>query len=436
VSEPENPGVSPVRLCVFEDAGAVNLEPLSLTRPVFDLWCGASPLLPRLQRFFGADETALLVRPLLAPLCRQEHPDLSVNDPAWLRSSPCVLVNARWLPLSSRPLALDRGVVGMIGDRVAYVVLADGGPGEFPLERLNWLLEEWKQSLPSQEAGGVFLDYPWHLVEWNPTALAQDAEVWRGEKPDLLSREGLTIFGPTDQVLIDAEARVEPYVVLDATRGPILIDRGAVVQAFSRLEGPCYIGSGTQLLAARIRGGSIGPQCRVGGEFETSIMQGYANKYHEGFLGHSYIGAWVNFGAGTQVSDLRNDYGPITMTIAGRKVPSGLIKIGAYVGDHSRTSINTLLNTGTVVGPFSQLLTSGSLLPRVLPPFCRYGHGHVQEQTDLRQMLATAGTVLSRRGRQWTEIDTELFFTLYEETAAQRRQVIRESEQRRMRRVV
>jgi UDP-N-acetylglucosamine diphosphorylase / glucose-1-phosphate thymidylyltransferase / UDP-N-acetylgalactosamine diphosphorylase / glucosamine-1-phosphate N-acetyltransferase / galactosamine-1-phosphate N-acetyltransferase len=425
-----------VRLCVYEDTGVVNLEPLSLTRPVFDLWCGASPLLPRLQRLFGADETALMVRPLLAPLCRQEHPGLSVNDPDWLRGSPCVLVNARWLPLSPRPLALDRRLVGMIGDQVAYVVLPDGEPRDGSREQLPWLLEEWKQSLSCQDADGAFLDYPWHLVEQNPTALAQDAAAWKAEKPELHSREGLTIFGPAEQVLIDAEARVEPYVVLDATRGPILIDRGAIVQAFSRLEGPCYIGSGTQLLAARIRGGSIGPECRVGGEFETSIMQGYANKYHEGFLGHSYIGAWVNFGAGTQVSDLRNDYGPITMTIAGRRVPSGLVKIGAYIGDHTRTSITTLINTGTVVGPFSQLLTTGSLLPRVLPAFCSYGHGHIQERTDLSQMLATAKTVLSRRGRQWTDVDTELFFAVYEETAANRRQVIRESEQPRRRRVV
>jgi UDP-N-acetylglucosamine diphosphorylase / glucose-1-phosphate thymidylyltransferase / UDP-N-acetylgalactosamine diphosphorylase / glucosamine-1-phosphate N-acetyltransferase / galactosamine-1-phosphate N-acetyltransferase len=425
-----------VRLCVFEDAGVVNLEPLSLTRPAFDLWCGAGPLLPRLQRYFAAQETAVAVRAVVAPLCRQNHPGLGVNDPAWLRASPCVLVNARWLPSTAPSPALDRSVVGVVGDQVAYVVLPRGEAREGSLDQLNWLLEEWKQTLPRQDAGGWMLDYPWHLVERNATMLAQDASVWKAEKADLLSREGLTILGPAEQVVIDAGARVEPHVLIDATRGPVLVDRGAVVQAFSRLEGPCYIGAGTQIMAGRIRGGSIGPECRVGGEIETSVMQGYSNKYHEGFLGHSYVGAWVNFGAGAQVSDLRNDYGPITMTIAGRKVPSGLVKIGAYVGDHTRTSITTLLNTGTVVGPFSQLLTSGTLLPRVLPAFCSYGHGRVQERTDLSQMLSTAQTVLARRGRQWTEIDTELFFSVYEETAGVRRQVIRESEQQRMRRVV
>jgi len=425
-----------VRLCIFEDAGVANLEPLSLTRPAFDLLCGADTLLPRLRRYFDARETAVQVRPLVAGVCKQAHPELVVNDPAWLRGPGLVLANARWLPPAAPAVLPSNAGVGLVGEQIAYVVLPDGTKPNGEPDHLTWRLQEWKDRLPCHQVGGLMLDYPWHLVENNAAVLEQDQSQWKREKRELVWPERAIVVGPAERVLVDARARLEPQVVIDATRGPVLIDRDAVVQTFSRLEGPCYVGPGTHILAARIRGGSIGPECRVGGEFEASVMLGYSNKYHDGFLGHSYVGAWVNFGAGTQVSDLRNDYGPITMAIAGRKVSSGLIKIGAYVGDHSRTSINTLLNTGTVVGPFSQLLTSGSLLPRVLPAFCRYGHGHVQEQTDLRQMLATAGTVLSRRGRQWTEIDTELFFTLYEETAAQRRQVIRESEQRRMRRVV
>jgi UDP-N-acetylglucosamine diphosphorylase/glucosamine-1-phosphate N-acetyltransferase len=425
-----------VRLCVFEDAGVVNLEPLSLTRPAFDLLCGADTLLPRLQRYFNAQETAALVRPLVAGVCRQAHPGLTVNDPAWPCRSGCVLANARWLPPAEPAVPRDGPAVGLVGEQVAYVVLPSGADRDCPPEQLPWRLREWKEHLPGRPAGGLMLDYPWHLVEHNAAALLLDQAQWKKDRRELVWPERAIVVGPAERVLVDARARLEPQVVLDVSRGPVLIDRDAVVQTFSRLEGPCYVGPGTHILAARVRGGSIGPECRVGGEFESSVMLGFGNKYHDGFLGHSYLGAWVNLGAGTQVSDLRNDYGPITMTIAGRKVSSGLVKIGAYVGDHTRTSISTLINTGTVVGPYSQLLTSGSLLPRVLPAFCRYGHGQVQERTDLSQMLATAATVLSRRGRQWTEVDTELFFTLYEETAAQRRQVIRESEQHRMRRVV
>ena len=244
------------------------------------------------------------------------------------------------------------------------------------------------------------------------------------------------MIGPLERVIVDPTARIEPHVLIDSTRGPVLIDRDAHVQAFSRLEGPCSVGQGTQILAARLRGGSIGPQCRIGGEVEASIVHGHSNKYHEGFLGHSYVGEWVNFGAASQTSDLRTDYGPIVMHINGKQVHTGLIKIGSYIGDHTRTSLNVLFNTGSVVGPFGLLLTSGSLLPRVIPPFCRYGHGRVEERTDLGQMFATAATVTARRGVKWTETHSEFYFGLYERTAASRAAVLREAEQHRLRRVV
>lgn len=425
-----------MRLCVFEDVGAANLEPLSLTRPVFDLWLGTGTLLQRQQRFFDSDETAALIRPLLEEVCRQNQPNLVLNDASWLRKTGCVLVNARWLPPTEVAPLPQKGAIGMVGEQIAYVVFPGGDKRDCSFGSLPRRLQEWKQNLSRQQAGGRMLDYPWHLVEANPSALEEDYAQWKREKTDRLNPAGLTIVGPAERVVIDAKARIEPYVMIDATAGPVLIDREAHVQAFSRLEGPCYIGARTQIKGGHIRGGSIGPECRIGGEYEASIMQGYSNKYHEGFLGHSYVGSWVNFGAGTQVSDLRNDYAPIVMTIAGKKVPTGLTKIGAYMGDHTRTSIGTLINTGTVVGPYSQLLTSGTLLPRVLPAFCRYGHGRVQNRTDLNQVLDTATKVLSRRGQQWTEVDTEFFFALYEATEMERQRVIHENEQKWLRRVV
>src|SRR5205085_8278996 len=110
---------------------------------------------------------------------------------------------------------------------------------------------------------------------------------------------------------IDPTARLDPMVVVDTTGGPVVIDAEVVVHAFSRLEGPCYVGPGCQVLGAKVRAGtSLGPGCRVGGEVDASIILGRSNKYHDGFLGHSYVGEWVNLGAGTHTSDLRNDYGP------------------------------------------------------------------------------------------------------------------------------
>src|SRR5205085_9396703 len=141
------------------------------------------------------------------------------------------------------------------------------------------------------------------LVERNGDAIRDDFALW-AQKPAAGGLPGVTVLGSVEQVFVDPSARVDPHVILDATRGPIVIDRGAVVQASSRLEGPCYIGPQSQVLAAKVRAGTaLGTGCRVGGEVEASILHGFVNKYHDGFVGHSYVGGWVNFGAGTQVSD-------------------------------------------------------------------------------------------------------------------------------------
>ena len=429
-----------MRICVFEDAGVANLQPLTWNRPVFDLRCGASSLLQRhLCLFPAADEYGVWVRPELAALCRLAHPHLAVNEPAGLPARPpvaVVLVNGRWLPPESLPGALQVPAVGHVGGQVAYVALPADAAGAVCPQDLGRSLARCQQTLPRLSAGGFMIDYPWDLVERNAAALEQDYRTWCLEGDCVPGADGRAIIGPPERCLAAATARVEPMVLIDTTKGPVLIDDGAQVQAFSRLEGPCHVGAGTHVLAARVRGSSLGPHCRVGGEVEASIIHGYSNKAHDGFLGHSYVGEWVNIGAGTQSSDLRNDYSEVSVVLRGVKVNTGLRKVGCFVGDHTKTSINAALNTGTVVGPFGQLLTSGSLPPRALPPFCQFGNGQVQERTDLRQLFATAATVMDRRGRRWTEIDADLYFWLYEQTAEQRRQVMRESEQRRLRRAM
>lgn len=425
-----------MRLCIFEDTGVANLEPLSWTRPAFDLWLGASTLLARLRRTFPVSEVGALVRPELAALCRLRHPELAVNDAAWLRHGPVLFVNARWLPPANPTTLPQPGESALVGEQLAYACVSSVDLDDATAEQLAARLTELRRDGAALQVGGMLLDYPWQLVDRNSEALAQDYLTWREAKKQTATVDHLSIVGPREQVIVDTEATVEPHVLIDATRGPVLVERGAVVQAFSRLEGPCYVGAGTHILAARLRGGSIGPECRIGGEVEASVVLGFSNKYHDGFLGHSYVGEWVNFGAGSHTSDLRTDYGPITMQINGAQVHSGLMKIGSYLGDHTRMSIGTLLNTGSVVGPFGLLLTSGTLLPRVIPAFCRYGHGRVQERTDLGQTFATAATAMARRGQEWTDTHTELYFDLYERTAAIRERVLRDSEQHRLRRVV
>jgi UDP-N-acetylglucosamine diphosphorylase/glucosamine-1-phosphate N-acetyltransferase len=320
----------------------------------------------------------------------------------------------------------------VVGERLAYVALPPGA-GEVRAQDLDGGLGPW-EGAPRRAAGGALLGYPWDLVSRIGEFIEDDYLLWAGRGPARF--EGVAVLGPPERFVADATARVEPCVVVDTRQGPVLVDRGAVVQAFSRLEGPCYVGPETQVLAGRVRGSSFGPQCRVGGEVEASVVQGYSNKAHDGFLGHSYVGEWVNLGAGTHTSDLRNDYGPVSVTLGGQKVETGQMKVGSFVGDHTKASIGCLFNTGSAVGPFGQLVTSGALLPRALPAFCQVSGSRVQERTDLKQMFATAATAMCRRRREWTEVHAEFFLDLYERTGGERRQLLRESEQRRQRRVV
>jgi UDP-N-acetylglucosamine diphosphorylase/glucosamine-1-phosphate N-acetyltransferase len=424
-----------VRLCVYEDSRVSGLDPLTLTRPAFDLLCGSYSLLARQRRAVPAAEVGVVVRPLLAALCRLQHPELAVNDAAWLGRPGVALVNARWLPPSGSVADLESPHVGLVGEEVAYVVSPQGAPAAEP-EAIEAWVAELKDSLPRTAAGGSLIAYPWELVEHNPRALSEDLPSRQLEWGPALVPANLGLVGPRERLLLAAGAVIDPYVVADTRNGPVLIDRGAFIQSFSRLEGPCYVGPESWVLGAKLRGGTLGPRCRVGGEVEASILHGHANKYHDGFLGHSYIGEWVNLAAGTQVSDLRNDYGEVVVSVGGERVPTGLTKVGAFVGDHTRTGLNTLLNTGTVVGAFCGLLPTGSFLPRVIPSFCGYEHGQLQERWQLGQLFQSAATAMRRRGGELTDVHTDLFFTLYDLSAAFRRRLLRESEQKRLRRHV
>jgi UDP-N-acetylglucosamine diphosphorylase/glucosamine-1-phosphate N-acetyltransferase len=428
-----------MRICSLEDSGVVNLEPLTATRPAFALRCGITALLDKQIRFFSAETCGALVRPALAALCRQQWPGLRVNDPAWLEGAAAgetvVLVNGRWLPPGAAAARPNRPELGLAGDEVAYAALPAEQAAVFTPDRWTWQTARWRQELPQRAVGGRVLRYPWELIEHNVRALQDDFLHERATRCASAVPAGLTLLGDADLLVVDPSAKVEPLALIDTTKGPVLIDRGAVVQAFSRIEGPCYVGPDTQVLGGHVKGSSLGSQCRIGGEVEASIVHGYSNKAHDGFLGHSYLGEWVNFGAGTQTSDLRTDYGPVRFHVGGQAVDSGLLKVGAFVGDHTKTSISALLNTGSLIGPFCLLLTAGTLLPRSLPAFCQVAHGRVQERTDLREMFTAAATMMGRRSCAWTAEHAELFLQLYEGTAEARRQGLRENE-RRMRRVV
>lgn len=423
-----------MRVCLFEDHGHSNLEPLSLMRPVFELLCGQTTLFGKQCRHFAPCEVGVLVRPQLAELYRLAHPRTPVNDVAWLRREPTVLVNGRWLP-PAEPLAdLGGPSVALIGEQVAYAVLGAERLAYCSSQTIDDCLELWKKTLPSRPVGGSMINYLWDLLEHNPEQIRQDCRhhLLRDYLPPPARPIALT--GPAELLRIDPTAQLDPLVMADTTGGSVVIDAGAVVHAFSRLEGPCYIGPRTHVVGAKIRAGtSLGPHCRIGGEVECSIVQGYSNKYHEGFLGHSYVGEWVNLGAGSQTSDLRNDYGEVKVIVNGHHTPTGSSKVGSFIGDHTKVGLGTLLNTGSNVGIFCNLLPSGALLPKYVPSFASWWNGKLEDRSDLHGQERIAAQVMRRRGSAYSEVHAALVRQLHEQTAGERRRMVVHSETRQLR---
>jgi UDP-N-acetylglucosamine diphosphorylase/glucosamine-1-phosphate N-acetyltransferase len=350
-----------------------------------------------------------------------------------------LLVSGRWLPppLAALPTST---CLGIANGQIAYAMLTPSELKRLPLDDIGGQLERWRHDLPCCDAGGTVLNHAWELVDRNGEQIACDftafgAATVRERSLTVAAPSACAVVGPSEGLWVHATARVEPMVVADTTHGPVVIDRGAVVHAFSRLEGPCYIGPRTQVFGAKVRAGTtLGPQCRVGGEIEASIVHGYSNKYHDGFLGHSYIGEWVNLGAGTHNSDLRNDYGEVTMVVGGQRIGTGLAKVGCFIGDHAKTGLGTLLNTGSNMGAFCNVLPAGGYAPKYVPSFTSWWNGALREAFTLDQMLATAERAMQRRDVTMTDAHRVFYSGLFAETAAVRRRAMRENEQRSLRR--
>ncbi len=175
--------------------------------------------------------------------------------------------------------------------------------------------------------------------------------------------------------------------------------------------------------------------CRIGGEIEESIIQGYSNKYHDGFLGHAYVGEWVNLGAMTTNSDLKNDYSAVEMTLDGKtKINTGSTKVGSLIGDHTKTSIGTLFNTGSYVGGMCLIMASGVPLAKWIPSFAWLLSGIVTKGFGKGKLYEAAKVAMSRRGKQWTPAAEAMWDEIFKMTKPRRDEVIRRGRQQMLRR--
>jgi UDP-N-acetylglucosamine diphosphorylase/glucosamine-1-phosphate N-acetyltransferase len=221
----------------------------------------------------------------------------------------------------------------------------------------NLTLKKLLKNCKTLEASDLpLLSYPWDFVNKNAESIKEDYAALEKKESEGTIDSRVAVYGKQENVYVGKGAFVEAYVTLDARDGPIFIGNETMVHTGSRITGPTYIGNKTIIPSGLIREGcSIGPVCRVGGELEETIIQGYTNKYHTGFIGHAYVGEWVNMGAATTNSDLKNTYGTVQVTTRGKTTDTGQTKMGCFIGDHAKTSIGTQIYTGKKIGVASQV---------------------------------------------------------------------------------
>jgi UDP-N-acetylglucosamine diphosphorylase/glucosamine-1-phosphate N-acetyltransferase len=374
----------------------------------------------------GARDVAGFVPEYLADAYR-EATSWPINQLSSLGGEDLLLVDARVKADALDVPPVGPSQVSLDADgNLLCARIARGDLGQLNADSLDAFLASARQVLPATPGKVALWNYTWDLILANPEQLVKDFAAAGRSGVEGTVEEPSAVRGSRSDVFIAAGARLHPMVVIDAEHGPVYIDEGAEIHPFTRIEGPCYIGKKSILLGAKCReGNSIGPMCRVGGEVEESIIQGYSNKYHDGFLGHAYVGEWVNLGALTTNSDLKNDYTSVSVCLDGKdSIDTGSTKVGALIGDHTKTSIGTLLNTGACVGSMALIAATGKPLPKFIPCFAWFLEGIVTKGFGKRKLYETAKTAMSRRRREWTPAQEAMWDEIFQLTAGPRKAAI------------
>ncbi|MDK1031738.1 MAG: putative sugar nucleotidyl transferase, partial [Planctomycetia bacterium] len=332
--------------------------------------------------------------------------------------------NGRWLVSEADPAGGGAEEACLRGESLVYAFAKSETVEKCVADNFADVLKALAEQLPNVTRDATLIDYPWDLVRHNPAQIVADIKAFDKSGIEGNMSEHAAVWGDRALVYLAPTAEVHPFVCLDTSGGPIFIDDRAAVHPHTRISGPCYVGRDSLVVGGKIRAGtSIGPVCRVGGEVEESIIHGYSNKQHDGFLGHAYVCEWVNLGADTSNSDLKNDYSHVSVAMPYGHVDTGMTKVGSFIGDHTKTSIGTLFNTGCYVGVFSNVVGAGAIQPKFIPSFIRLIEKRAY-RAPLDELIGTAKTVMGRRGVTLTSEHIALFKYAIEVTRDARQKML------------
>jgi len=424
---------------IFEDEAALNFEPLALTRGAFDLKLGPLSFAERTKRYMKAERVDFLARDYIADHIRAKRkvkanaPDAIDDETLFINGLLIFDQELQELTRRIKPgtgvFKADRLVMAKFGESPAKEAarLLIGAPGHQSIKSLESMMLDRKEY-----EGDALVTNCWEIIEKNAHQILKDVAIMPKRSQGKVSAKAIVV-GNRRNLQVGKGSEVGPHVVLDVTEGPIYIGERTRVHASSWIRGPVHIGSGTVIHPGSVirEGSNIGDVCKVGGEIEETIVHAYSNKQHTGFLGHAYVGEWVNLGALTTNSDLKNDYSTVDVYVRGKFVDSGTQKLGSFIGDHTKTSVGCLLNTGAVIGVMSNVISSGEPSPKFIPSFCWYFRGRFSKGWGLRRMIETAREVMRRRDVTLTGEDATLYQRLYDMTEEEREKLIKRSRAKR-----
>lgn len=378
-------------------------------------------LLERINNYYPQAKFGLFCREYLRDHLRENKRNVvdKFNEDA---DDGCLFINGRLLMQS--PILLDgEEEIGIKGETVVYARLkkenCKGITPELFLKDNG--REIFKRMAKIKETEAILINYFWDLIVQNNILIEKDFREYiktgaiKGELYD-----GVYLVN-SGNIFVGEGTRIKPGCVLDAEEGTIYIGRNVLISSNSTIEGPAFIGDETRIQPhSRIRAGSnIGELCKIGGEIEHSIIHDFSNKQHDGFLGHAYIGSWVNLGADTVNSNLKNTYGKVNVKLGGDIVNTEQMFLGIAIGDHTKSAINTTFMTGSIIGFGSNIVTS-RFPPKFVPSFSWCLDKWIMPQ-DIDSVIETAENVMARRNKRLSRVERALFKTIYELTEDERK---------------
>jgi len=374
-------------LYLYDDATARQFQPFALTRPVSELRAGTDVIRARWEHVAGTRASGVIAAEHLADFDELDAPIVVGADT--VIPAGAIVVNSRCVVSLYARLDADADTWECAGAVCAVRLDRDRPARAFDDGTLTLEMLARGSAAP---LSGRWLHHVWDVLAQLTQQLTDDINVHSATVQSITHRG--EILG-THTVVVEPDAIIEPHVVFDAHAGPIRVARNATVSSFTRIVGPCYVGEHATIVGDRIANCSIGDWAKIRGEISSSIVLGHSNKGHTGFVGHSYLGRWVNLGAGTTTSNLKNTYGTVQLWTPAGVQDTGQQFLGTLFGDHTKTGIGTMLNTGTVLSAGANVF-GATMPPKYVPPFA-WGDGEPYETFAPDKFVEVAERMMGRR---------------------------------------